>query len=260
MTFRLDTSAPTAIAWDSLRSPQFDRALLAQTVAILPIGSTEQHGPHLPVQVDTLLAVEIAPRAARQCASGTRALVLPPLWVSLAEHHMEMAGTLTLDHATMLAFIRAVVRSLQRQGVQRVLLLNGHGGNMAALMTIVDQLSSEIDIALATLTYWVTAAEAFGRILQGQANLLHACEAETSMLMYLRPDLVDGAAAMRVEAPSTGFLQAGGMHRWRPIGHWSCSGVVGVPRLATADKGRLLIEAAAAAVAERLQDADLWER
>jgi creatinine amidohydrolase len=245
--------------WANLRSPQFNRSSMAQTIAILPIGSTEQHGPHLPVQVDTLLATEVAQRAAVMYQGKQPVLVLPPLWVSLAEHHMMMAGTLSLDHATLLAFIRCIVRSLARQGCGQVLLLNGHGGNMAALVSVVDQLSGELDVPLSTSTYWVAAAEAFGEILEGQSNLLHACEAETSMLMYLRPDLVDAVAARMLKAPASGFLQPAGSHRWRPIGYWSCSGVVGIPALATAEKGERLLKAAARAVAGLLESAGAFE-
>lgn len=242
--------------WEWLKSTEFDRAALARTVAVLPIGSTEQHGPHLPVEVDSLLVTEVARRAAERADAPV--LVLPTLWVSLAEHHMHNPGSLTLDFSTLLAFVRCVVRSLQRQGYRRVLLLNGHGGNIAALTVIVDLLGVELAMPLATATYWMVAAPAFSRILEGQPNLLHACEAETSMVMHLRPELVDAAAACSVDAPPTGFLQAGGMHRWRNMAHWSASGVVGTPHLASARKGALLLEAAADALAVHLGDERLW--
>lgn len=245
--------------WSTLRSPQFDRAAAARTVAVLPIGSTEQHGPHLPVHTDTLLAAEVAQRTAALCEPTLPVLVLPALWVSLAEHHMALPGTLTLDHETLLAFVRCIARSLVRQGHRRILLLNGHGGNIAALTAAVDRLSPEFpEAVLAVATYWNVAAEAFAEILQSQPTLLHACEAETSMLMHLRPHEVDARAAEAVSAPASGFLQPAGMHRWRPIGHWSCSGVVGNPRRATAAKGRQLLDAAAAALAERLRDEEFW--
>jgi creatinine amidohydrolase len=248
--------------WERLKTTEFDLTAVERTVAILPIGSTEQHGPHLPVEVDSLLVTEVARRAAGRAAdrAGAPVLVLPTLWVSLAEHHMHNAGSLTLDFATLLAFVRCVVRSLQRQGYRRVLLLNGHGGNMAALTVIVDLLSVELAMPLATATYWMVAAPAFSRILEGQPNLLHACEAETSMVMHLRPELVDAAAACSIDAPPTGFLQAGGMHRWRNMAHWSATGVVGTPHLASAHKGALLIDAAADALAAHLGDERLWER
>lgn len=242
------------VQWNALRSTQFVKGEASRTVVVLPIGSTEQHGPHLPVQTDTLLATEVAQRAAALCAPDLPVLVLPALWVSLAEHHMALPGTLTLDHATVLSFIRCIVRSLSRQGYKRIFLLNGHGGNVNALAAVVDQLTPELDVDLATATYWVAAAERFAEILEQQKTVMHACEAETSMLMHLRPDLIDGDAARTVDAPATGFFQIGGVHRWRPVSHWSCSGVVGVPRLANPQKGAMLLDAAADSIALALRN------
>jgi creatinine amidohydrolase len=246
------------VLWSDLKTPDFPAEARERCVVILPIGSTEQHGSHLPVQVDTLLASEVALRTARRVPASTPVLVLPPLWISLAEHHMGMAGSLTLDFATLHAFVRCVVVSLQRQGYRRVLLLNGHGGNISALNTIVDLLAIETSLPVASATYWMVAAAAFGRILTSQDNLLHACEAETSMLMHLRPDLVDASAARTVHAPARGFLEPLGTHRWRPIGHWSCSGVVGTPASASAAKGERLLDAAGEALAAAVSDGSLW--
>ncbi len=244
--------------WGERNTLAFDRTQAASTVVILPIGSTEQHGPHLPVEVDSLLVTEVARRAAELSAASVPTLVLPTLWVSLAEHHMGHAGSLTLDFDTLLAFVRCIVRSLQRQGHGRILLLNGHGGNMAALTLIVDILTRELDVPVATATYWVVAAPAFAEILDGQTNLLHACEAETSMVMHLRPELVDAPAARSVEAPATGFTLTGGIYRWRGMRHWSCSGVVGTPQLASASKGERLLSAAAEALAQQLAGGGVW--
>ena len=257
----IDARAPLPQAetqWVRIRSPQFDRAAATSTTVIVPIGSTEQHGPHLPVEVDSLLVTEVAQRAAALAAPHAPTLVLPTLWVSLAEHHMQHAGTLTLDFDTLLAFLRCVTRSLKRQGYRRVLLLNGHGGNIAALTLIVDALSRELDLPLATATYWMVAADAFAEILQGQANLLHACEAETSMLLHLRPERVDADAARRLVAPASGFMLTGGVYRSRSIDHWSCNGVVGAPGLASAAKGARLLDAAAVALARQLSTGAIW--
>lgn len=251
---------PMRTRWAEIRSTDFDRTAAASTIVIVPIGSTEQHGPHLPVEVDSLLVTEVAQRAAALANPHAPTLVLPTLWVSLAEHHMAHPGSLTLDFETLLAFLRCIVRSLKRQGHRRVLLLNGRGGNMAALTLVVDQLSRELDLPLATATYWVVAQSAFADILDGQSNLLHACEAETSMVMHLRPELVDMAAARALDAPATGFTPTGGVYRWRGIDHWSCSGVVGVPKLASAEKGARLLQAAAEALAQQLtENGALWD-
>ena len=247
---------PPSRLWAEAKSADF-AADDARTVVILPIGSTEQHGPHLPVQVDTLLATEVAARTARLLPNCR---VLPPLWVSLAEHHMGFGGTLSLDFDTFRAVLRCLVDSLQRQGVRRVLLLNGHGGNMAALGLIVDELSRQFDLPVATATYWNVAADRFAAILEAQDTLLHACEAETSMLLALAPDSVDMQAAAAIAPPADGFADHGGVHRWRRLGEWAPDGVVGAPAAATADKGRLLLDAAAEAMAGYLQSGALWEK
>ena len=230
----------------------------AGTVVVVPVGSTEQHGPHLPVEVDTRLVTEIAERAAAIVRASRPVLVLPTLWVSLAEHHMDFAGTLTLDFDAFRSVLRCLVRSLARQGFRRVLILNGHGGNMAALPLVVDELARQLDLPLACTTYWLAAADAFGQILEGQPNLRHACEAETSMMLALAPELVDVGQARTVQAPAEGLHDASGIYRSRRIAEWSRSGVVGTPALASADKGVRLLDAAASALASRILDDATW--
>ena len=241
--------------WTGLKTTEFPRDS-GSTVAILPIGSTEQHGPHLPVGVDAMLVSAVAARTAALMTAP--ALVLPALWVSLAEHHMAFAGTVTLDVSTFRAVLRCIVVSLARQGFQRVLLLNGHGGNMAALAPIVDELSLECRITLASTTYWVAAAAEFGAILEGQSNLIHACEAETSMMLALAPDAVDLGRLAGLDSPPSGMGDRDGVHRRRPIETMSVSGVVGTPGLATADKGGRLLHAAASVLARLLSADATW--
>lgn len=243
--------------WAHLKTTEFVSDC-SQTVVIVPIGSTEQHGPHLPVDVDSRLATEIAGRIAKLVSARTPILVLPTLWVSLAEHHMNFAGTLALDFATLRAVLNCVVGSLAKHGYSKILLLNGHGGNTAALAVVADELSRRREIPLASVTYWDAASTAFASILDGQTNLRHACEAETSMVLAIAPHLVDVAEAQRVEAPRDGLGPIGGVVRPRRIEEWSPSGVVGTPALATAEKGDLLLNAAADAIAGRILDGSIW--
>lgn len=244
--------------WDALRAPQFRIESASRDIAIVPIGSTEQHGPHLPVMVDSRLVGEVAQRAASLTTGGALVLVTPVLWVSLAEHHMVFPGTLTLDFDTFRAVLRCLVESLAKQGFRRILLLNGHGGNIAALSIIVDALSHDLNVPVMTATYWNIAAHEFGDILDGQQNLLHACEAETSMMMALHPELIDQAAAATVAAPTGGFGDIRGAHRARSMAEISSTGVVGTPRLATREKGEALLEAASCALAVRMSDDTWW--
>jgi creatinine amidohydrolase len=244
--------------WADLKSVDFPKALPSETIVVLPIGSTEQHGPHLPVKVDTMLVEEVACRAAALVCSMQPISVLPALWISLAEHHMDRPGTLTLNFETFDAVLHCIVGSLCRQGFSRVLLLNGHGGNISALTVIVDRLTKSFGIPVATATYWNVAEQQFSSILEGQPNLRHACEAETSMVMAMDVGLVDTKAAASTDAPREGLINSTGVYRWHNIGHWSKSGVVGVPELANAEKGLALLEAAAEQLATRLTDGSIW--
>lgn len=245
---------PTVL-WNDLKANELVALAKQDPIVILPIGSTEQHGPHLPVQVDSLLVSEVARRAAERIEAP--ALVMPAIWTGLAEHHMGLGGTVTLDYATLHALIRQLCQSLARQGVSRIALLNGHGGNIVALQVMAGELAKEVPAVVTVATYFLLAQERFAGILERQTGVRHACEAETSMMLALRPDLVDETAMRALDAPAEG-LSSEGFHRWRPIEHWSQSGVIGCPAAASADKGERLLEAAADVVAAELAKDSLW--
>ena len=116
------------VEWHELRAPELRALAEADALVIIPVGSTEQHGPHLPVQVDARLAAEVARRAAARISEHGSVVVAPTLWCGLAEHHMAFGATITLDFATFHALIRCVCDSILRHGFRRLALLNGHGG------------------------------------------------------------------------------------------------------------------------------------
>ena len=111
--------------WANLKAHEL-RALAADdAVVIAPVAAMEQHGPHLPVQVDSRLATEVSHRAARKSHSEQPTVVLPVVWAGLSEHHMPFGGTITLDYDTLLSLFRCIVNSVQRHGFNKVLILNG---------------------------------------------------------------------------------------------------------------------------------------
>src|SRR4051812_23307387 len=116
------------VEWSRMKAHEIKARQAENALVIVPVGSFEQHGPHLPVQVDTLLAGEVARRAAVKIAATQSVLVTPTVWCGLAEHHMSFGGTLTLDFETFQALLRCICHSLIRQGFRKILLLNGHGG------------------------------------------------------------------------------------------------------------------------------------
>jgi creatinine amidohydrolase len=249
--------------WRKLRADELREQARQDAIVILPIASLEQHGPHLPVEVDSLLGETVAARTAeKMLANGQKVLVLPVLWTGLSEHHMSFGGTITLDNATFSALVEGVVRSVLRHGFRRIVLLNAHGGNENALRTITDDLSPKLGVPIVQLTYWYAAAVAIAKILETQGGLQHACEAETAMVMAVRPDLVaiDRIPLAKSNAsPDVADVVGGGVYRWRSIGSRSASGVIGNPEAATPEKGEALFDAIASALAARLSNSELWE-
>lgn len=249
------------IEWANLKAGELRQLARGDTRVIIPIGSTEQHGPHLPVQVDTLLATEVAHRAARKVASRVPVVVTPAVWIGLAEHHMTFGGTLTLDFDTLAGLLRCIVRSLVRHGFRQILFLNGHGGNVSALRTIVDELTPQFAIPLIMSTYWVLAEEQMASILERQSGVKHAGEAETSMMLALRPDLVDTgrlSEAIGPTGPESGVRSKAGTHRWSSFAGRTETGVIGDASAASAEKGERLLEAATAALSDLLVDPGKW--
>lgn len=251
----------TEVEWGRLKAAELNALAARNAVAVVPVGSIEQHGPHLPTQVDALLAGAIGLRAARLAAASTPVVVTPTVWSGLAEHHMSLGGTLTLDLATFCAVLRCVCRSLARHGFKRILLLNGHGGNMAALTAFANEIGPELQLPVATATYWTLAKDAFAAILERQTTVRHACEAETSMLLALAPDLVDMAKAADAVGPTEVELSAvagDAAHRYRSFKARTRHGAIGDPRAATAEKGERLLDAAADAVAKLIANERFW--
>jgi len=166
----------------------------------------------------------------------------------------------TLDYAAFAGVLRGIVRSAARGGFRRVMLLNGHGGNAEAIAVAATELSVEFGIRVAGGTYWHVVPEVIGPLLERQPGLMHACEAETSMIMTLEPGMVrtdrlpeaHGPASSRVEG------QPPGLSMRRSFREISPSGVVGDARSATAAKGERLLAAIAERMAEVLLNPKLW--
>ncbi|MBA52318.1 MAG: creatininase [Acidimicrobiaceae bacterium] len=247
--------------WANLKAHEL-RALAADdAVVIAPVAAMEQHGPHLPVQVDSRLATEVSHRAAEKAHDEQATVVLPVVWAGLSEHHMPFGGTITLDYETLLSMFRCIVDSVQRHGFNKVVILNGHGGNIDACKMIAQSLSLELDeVTVVAATYWLEAASRLALILEDQSNVLHAGEAETSMMMQLEPNLVDDSdlASHRTPADLSFLLAGEGSFRWRDLAAVTPNGVLGDPTSANAAKGELLLEAASDAIADLITNPATW--
>jgi creatinine amidohydrolase len=174
---------------------------------------------------------------------------------------MRFGGTFTLDFPSFLAVIGGVVRSLHRHGFNKVFLMNAHGGNIAALQTVAEELTRELGMKLVTATYWTLGAKELGARLERQKGIRHACEAETSMMMAIAPDLVDPGSFDEAACPDSrdaADAVADASYRWRSFADRTPSGALGDPRAASAEKGERLLALAAQCVAAKLVDEGFW--
>ena len=249
------------VAWERLKAQELRRLAEEGAVVIIPVASIEQHGPHLPVMVDTRLGQEIAHRAARLAYETRPVVVTPVVWSGLSEHHMPFGGTLTLSHETFRMVLRDLVVALTRHGFRDIVISNSHGGNIIACQQFIDEMAPKTDATLVFTCYPMEAAEEYKAILEDQEAMAHACEAETSMMMALEPGLVDDSELGQIAQEQGGarFLKAGKAgYRWRPFAHVTGNGLAGNPARASAEKGERLIEAGAEAVAALIRDPETW--
>jgi creatinine amidohydrolase len=238
-----------------------------QRVVVLPLGSLEQHGHHLPLLTDSMIGAEIMRRA--EAALGDAALFLPMLWVGASDHHRAFAGTVSVSHAVYVRLLADMLESLIANGFRRILLVNAHGGNIVpgnmALVDVQLRHRDKPDLWLVLSTWFVTAAKSIAEIdALEQKHVSHACELETSMILRLRPELVRLDAARGSTIPfESAFYSPDASHPNRVdvpymADRVSATGALGHPEVATADKGEALFAAAVREVVALVREVASW--
>lgn len=251
--------------WHEQSWPQI-QLLDRNTPVVVPLGSIEQHGRHLPLCVDTTQVTAVAERA--EAILGNAALFLPTLWLGCSEHHRDFPGTLSIPPSVYALNIRGIARSIVRAGFTRICFLNGHGGNETPGAQALTELSGEDDTAdaayLAFASWWQVSRAALAPERHGMTtpSISHACEYETSLMLALRPDLVHLESA-REQPPvlSSPWLQAGGRGNvmlFRRFHRLTASGSLGAPSAATAEKGQSLLDAITDEVVAFVRDLSAW--
>ncbi len=238
------------------------------TIAVLPVAATEQHGPHLPLRVDTALVDGVIAAALPHLAQDVPALFLPTQTLGLSPEHAQFPGTLTLQPETILKVWSDIATSVAASGVKKLVLFNSHGGNVA----VMDMVARDARARLGLLVY---SASWYNLPLVGpqgeDVNALfgadehrfgiHAGDMETSMMLALAPEQVDMAQAQHFHSTSQDRAQ-----RFAILGNgqsaklgwqmqdYNAQGAVGNAAAATAEKGRALLDAAGRALAAMLAE------
>ncbi len=175
------------VRWGHLTREEIKEALIRCPVVLLPVGSCEQHGPHLPVDTDTYDAERAAIEAAEQITPPP--LVLPAIPYGVSEHHMSFGGTITLKPETLLEVVVDVAESAVRQGAKAVVIVNGHGGNSAVLAIAAQKIRRGFGVACLVEDCGAVAEDVRKKLFP-QPYDVHAGDFETSVVLATRPDAV----------------------------------------------------------------------
>jgi creatinine amidohydrolase len=234
-------------------------ALSKDTPVVFPVAALEQHGRHMPVFTDSMLLGEVMRRVSERM--GPRVLFAPVLWLGNSDHHLDFAGTLSAPPRVYLDTLSALLENFITHGFKRLILVNGHGGNIVPIQQVVFEVRqrhrTRNDLLLVGTTYWSLGAkpnDVEPRIEQKRMG--HACEWETSMMLRIAPQFVGDlkkveavSFEMPFEPASQGWITK---ERTNP-GH------LGDPRAATAEKGEVLFRLFADDVCTLLERVVAWD-
>jgi creatinine amidohydrolase len=240
-----------------------------RVVAVVPLGSIEQHGAHLPMGTDSFQCEAIVARSEQLVPDLL--LTTPVLWIGNSVNHLGYGAALTLDPTRYVTVLADIGRCFLDQGFRHLLFVNGHGANVAPLSTALHQLELEYirardDVKVAAATWWTLAPEALEGVRESPPGAAgHACEIETSLMLSVRPDLVhmerarDGSQGHpHPEWASYDFSGASRVSFVEMFHRDAPSGVAGLPTLASTTKGDEICHRVADRLATFVRDYSTW--
>jgi len=236
------------VKFADMTAPQLQQVSRSRTVVVAPIAACEQHSRHLPVSTDTVLVTGVAEGVERRLPREV--LLLPTLWFGASAHHLRFGGTLSAEVDTHVAMLCDLLVPLLEDGYQRLLVLNGHGGNIDTMQVALRRLQPRYrERILGAASYWDLASRELAALAGGpRKNMGHACEFETAMMLALRPELVRREEIKDDPPKEDAVLR--GLYLAEDMLQRTDHGAVGYPELATAEKGQQFLEAAISRTAE----------
>jgi len=253
-------NATTEYRYNRLTWEEMNDAIAMQKVVILPTGSTEQHGLHLPLETDAFLVESVCLEVGSRIPD--RVLVLPTISYGLNMHHIDFPGTIHIEPETFIAFCLNITKSVAYHGFKKILIVNGHGSNGVLVDLVARKTVLATESICTAVSYFSLALDAFNKVKDTEV-IAHSDEFETSLYMYLAPDRVrmDRAVAGNdvmgkyMSSDSTSNYPVRFSDFW---GRWTKSGVHGDPTTATAEKGKVIFEASVSGLIEVIDELRAW--
>ncbi|WP_187428848.1 Putative mycofactocin system creatinine amidohydrolase family protein MftE [Roseobacter fucihabitans] len=225
--------------WADFRAPDFEAIDPMKTIAILPTAAIEQHGPHLPVGTDTLIAQGMLARLRREAPDDLDLRILPVQAVGKSNEHLWAAGTLSLSAATALSVWTEIGLSVARAGIRKIAIVNSHGGNLDLVSILSRELRVQANM-LAVKCQWGAFGTPAGLFSEQENTFgIHGGDVETSLMLHLRPQTVDMSKAkdFRSTAETSAISPIGAISYGWIASDLNAEGTVGEAHLATAQKG-----------------------
>ena len=251
----------TSFSWWNLSTADFAGSDLSSTIAVLPVGAIEQHGPHLPVRVDAAINAGILSDALAKLATDADVLVLPPLPYGKSDEHIAFPGTIAISGETLARLWFEIAESVRRAGIRKLVFFNAHGGQIALIDIVCRDIRVKLGmLAVACSWFRITAVDDIIPVAES-AHGIHGGDLETSVMLHLHGGLVamdkaEDFVPLTVEIEAAGSLltaegavgfgwQAQDLHP---------KGVAGNAKVATAEKGRIIVDRAGSAFVALLGD------
>jgi creatinine amidohydrolase len=228
--------------------PEVKKLKLTNKIVLFPLGSFEQHGPHLPLTTDTDIVTAVA--RGLETKRPREILCLPTLWPGHSTHHLHFPGTLSVSQMPYIQLVIEMCRSIVNFGAKKVFLLNGHGGNDVPVRAALRELKTEFPkVRFVFASYWSLAAQTIKQTRESApGGLGHACEMETSIMLHLCPERVKIRLAKRDGPRHKDIYRKSDMQYGRPVyfvndfHEVTKTGTIGQPELASAEKGKRFLD------------------
>jgi creatinine amidohydrolase len=258
-------SVSTQYRYDLLTWPEINEAVAMKKVVILPVGATEQHGHHLPLDTDFKLASSVAYESGRRSPGDM--LVMPPVPYGYTHHVQDFPGTINIEPSTFIRYLVDITRSVAYHGFKRIIILNGHGSNHHLVEQAGRQTIMQTDALCVTLSWWQLVGKFWNKELRTSVipgGCAHACELETSMYLHVDEAHVQTG---KIKDHLADYKARPGEERWHfsdltessiaTLIEWTSTytptGVIGQPEQATKEKGRRVFDHAVTQLVEMVR-------